>query len=264
MDASIVSHYGIHWDADNTAWLMQGRGSTNALGIKQKPPFKVKLPGKAVHCNHQVPLAAPVPDDYHWQYFLQILQDPLAQATLPVPKSGRGGTFYPPDPDDHLWQVLTLLSKLSSPIYNAVVPLWTLDKEAILRELQQTNVQPFVVTQCEAKHSKFLAEISKAAVYLPRKFIASGARDVVVPPSMKRIETRLGDPGLFDMSDMISLPWENLGATVIRKYMRREWPILKGSDDDDSQSEGPRTGNRTRQTASTPGSDPGSGVLHTK
>lgn len=243
MERKIVSHYGVHWDENAVAWLMQGRGSANALGLKEKPPYQVKLPSKSVHCNHQVPLATPVPNDYHWEFFLQLLDDPLVQAMLPIPKSA-GGTYYVADPDDRLWQILVLLSKMSSPIYNCVVPIWTLSEEAVTKELQQTNIQPFVITQAEAKHSKMLAQMSKAAVYLPRKLVVSGARDVVVPPTMQRLETRLHDPDVFDQSDLMALPWENLGATVIRKYMRREWPIRKGSDD--GKKQGQRTGNKAR------------------
>ena len=92
MDTKTVSHYGIHWDDNGVAWLLQGRGSTNAIGLKERPPFKVQLPTKDRHCNHQVPTAAPVPNDYHWEFFTQLLDDELVRAMMPVPKDAGGPT----------------------------------------------------------------------------------------------------------------------------------------------------------------------------
>src|SRR4051812_47725945 len=74
-----VSHYGIHWDADRVAWLLQGRGDTNAMALKVKSPFTVRLQSRNPHCNHVIPLAAPIPHDYHWATFMKVLDDPLVQ-----------------------------------------------------------------------------------------------------------------------------------------------------------------------------------------
>lgn len=222
--SSIVSHYGIHWDNRGVAYLMQGRGGTNAIGLKQKAPFEVRLPSRKRHCNHQIPLSTPVPNDYHWDYFLQLLGDPLVDAMLPIPK-GDGGVYYVDDPNGDLTSYLVLLSKLSSPIYPVVVPMWMTSIEAIIENLQETNVQPLVITQVEPKHGHELARIAGAAAMLPRKIVFSGSADVVVPPSMLRVKTALGDPeSPFTETDLLSLPWENLGAAVVRKWMRKEWP----------------------------------------
>ena len=213
--ATVVSHYGIHWAPNGIAFLMQGRGGTNAVGLKEKPPFEVRLPtGK--HCNHQIPLAIPVPHDVHWLYLQQLLDDPLVQAMLPIPKTD-GGCYFIADEANEPY--LVLLSKLSSPIYPCVVPVTTPTPEAIIQELQQTNVQPFSVTRLEAKHSSLIGQVAKSATYLPRKLVMCGQKDVVLPPVVMRIETKLD---AFDMNDLVSLPWEGLGATIVRKFMRKE------------------------------------------
>ena len=94
----IVSHYGIHWTESKVAYLMQGRRGTNAIGLKEKAPFEVHLPSRSRHCNHQIPLSAPVPNDHHWDFFMRIVDDPLVQAMLPIPKTTSGGVYYLSDP----------------------------------------------------------------------------------------------------------------------------------------------------------------------
>jgi len=223
MDLQVVSHYGIHWSRD-IAFLMQGRGGSNAIGLKEKAPFEVQLPNKTKHCNHQIPLANPVPNDYHWEYFLQLLEDPLTQAMLPVPKED-GGCHFVSDPKDDLMLILVMLSRMSSPIYPCVVPIWTITAEAAVAELQQINVQPFVLVKIEAKHATMAGQVAKAAVYHPRRLILAGRPDTVLPPVVKRIDTQL-DKGKYDINDVMGLPWESLGAATVRKYMRKEWPLI--------------------------------------
>jgi len=221
---TIVSHYGIHWDR-TVAFLMQGRSGSNAIGLKARAPFEVQLPGKRKHCNHQIPLATPVPNDYHWDYFLQLLDDPLVRAMLPIPKPD-AGTYFLVDEAGEMNTILVLLSKMSSPIHNVVVPIWMSNAASVVEAMQNTNVQPLVYTGVEPKHSDIVSQVSKAAAQLPAKVVFSGSGDVVVPPTLKRVTTTLNEK--YDLSDLIALPWENLGATVVRKFMRNEWPPREG------------------------------------
>jgi hypothetical protein len=222
MEDLIVSHYGLHWDRDNIAFLMQGRGGTNAIGSKARAPFEVRPLGRSRHCNHQIPLASPVPNDYHWDYFLQFLDDPLVQAMLPIPKQG-SGMYYIEAGHPRLLENLVLLSKLSSPIHSVVQPMWNLKPQVIMSEIEMTNVQPFVVVECTAKDSPVIGQLVKAGAYKPRTVVLAGATDVVLPPVVQRISTRLTDD-IFSRNDMLALPWESLGAVVVRKFMRGEWP----------------------------------------
>ncbi len=214
-----VTHYGIHWDEDGLAWLQQGRGGTNAWGVKEKSSFSVKLPNRSVHCNHMVQLASAVPNDHHWNTFVQLLDDPLVRAFLPTPKQD-GGVYFLESmgPNEHL--ILIMLSKLSSPIYNVVAPMWTMTPSTIIEQLQQTNIQPFVVTDLKPKDSETIGQLSRAAVYHPRKLIMVGSSDVVINANIRRVKTKLHTD--HNLGDLVSLPWESLGASIVRLFMRRE------------------------------------------
>lgn len=220
-----VTHYGIHRDEEGIAWLMQGRGSTNVLGLKKKPPFKVQLPTGSKHCNHQIPMTVPVPNDFQWDFFVQLMDDPLVQAALPVPKKA-GGAYFVDDPHGDMMWYLSLVSRMSAPIYPIVVPRWITTEQNIVKELQQTNVQPYFVADVEVKDSAFLSKVSKAAISMPRKLIVSGHPDTVVPQTMSRVQTSLNDHNLYDPNDLEALHWEGLGATLLRKHMKAE-PIDK-------------------------------------
>lgn len=221
----IVPCYGIHRTPTGVAYLQQGRSGTNAIGLREKSPFIVKLPTGKVHCNHQIPLSVPVPHDHHWNTFIDLLHDPLVQAMLPLPKED-AGVYWLSSEDDRYTLPLVMLSRMSSPIYPCVIQAWMVKKEKLLDELYQTNVQPLAVTGLEAKHSQMVKELVETAVIAPRKLIMVGQPDVVVPKIVKKIETGIH---IQPMDKLAALPWEVLGATLIRKYMRGEWTNPEGS-----------------------------------
>ena len=221
MSESTVSHYGIHWDPDGVAWLLQGRGGANALGLKIRCPLVVRLQSRNPHCNHMIPLAAPIPNDYHWTTFMKVFTDPIVEAMLPVPKTS-GGLSYVVNGNEQLFLSVVTLSRLSSPIYPAVIPAWTLDAKKLMEEVGRTNIQTYVISGLEAKHSTLVRQLADLAALSPRKFLLMGAADVVLPPAVQRIKTAILD---FEYADLASLPLENIGAGVVRRYMRREWPI---------------------------------------
>lgn len=230
----VVNHYGIHWDDNNIAWLEQGRAGVNALGYAKKSPFQVMLSGSGKHCNHQIPTAIPIPNDAHWNYFLNLLEsDPLVELMLPLPKDeqeyifhapknpGVGG-FYITSTDHNLITILHCLTRMTSPIYSQVRPIWTVELKKILFELENTNIQPFVYYGLEAKDSKTLGKIAQSLSGRPAKAFFVGNSDVIVPQIVERIETRLFTDE-FNFNDIIRLPWESIGAVVVRKHMRGEW-----------------------------------------
>lgn len=225
MSETVVPYYGIHWNRSKVAFLMQGRSGTNAIGLRERPPFIVRLPGPSRHCNHMIPLTAPVPSDYHWDYFSKLLDDPLARAMLPIPKQ-HGGAFWLDDPENELLETLLMLSKLSSPIYPIVVPMRNLTPASVITELQTTNVQPFVVTGVQPTDGAAISQIGQAAVYAPRTIVMTGSSDVIVPTTFKKITTQLHTER-FSYEDLMTLSWESLGATVVRKFMRGEWAIIQ-------------------------------------
>jgi hypothetical protein len=213
-----VKHFGIHWTKAGVAFLQQGRGGTNAIGLKERSPYVVKLPRKSIPCNHLIALAAPVPDVTHWNFFIKLFECPLFRAFLPVPKDD-AGAFYVDDPDDKLSMYLVLLSKLSSPIYPPITPISTVNTGQILDELQVTNIQPFVLTRAAPEHAQLLEQIGKALPHQPRALIVTGSSDVTLPPPYRRIVPTVTK---WDTTELALLPLEHLGAVVARRHMRGE------------------------------------------
>lgn len=209
-----VEHFGIHWDGA-IAWLIQGRGGTNFVGLNKKTPFY----GPKMMCNHLIPTAAPIPDKVHWEAFRKILKDPLTKVMLPIPRPAGDRAFYVEDPYDDLNLYLSTLSRLSSPINSICKPAWMVKDKDVERRLQETNVQPWIITQMDTKHIDILNKVAKSTDYLPRVVIITGHGDVPVSKNLKKIETNIRD---FPLEDLITLPLENIGATVLRRFTRKE------------------------------------------
>lgn len=224
MTQIIVDHYGLHYGENGIAWLMQGRGSSNARSLKVKPPFDVALPGERRHCNHQVPIAAPVPYDHHWQALAEHIDDPMVQAALPIPKDPDEFPVFVDDAANALMAHLTLLMRLSSPIYNPAVPIDQMRSKRLCIELEQTNLQPLFLTGCKPEHHDRIAAIAAAASSQPRKVVFHGEAPDSLPDGVRRVSgTKLSRTS--PLPDLMVLPWENLGANLLRRYMRGEWPI---------------------------------------
>lgn len=218
---NIVSHFGIHWTKEGVAFLEQGRAGANAVGLRMRSPFKVQLPNRRKHCNHQISLNAPVPSDTHWDYLLQLTNDDFVRAMLPLPKLDAG--VYWLNESSGIENMAAVLARMSSPIHPVTIPMWMVKAaDNVIDELHATNVQPLVLTGIEAKHSSLIADLAKGATILPRRLILIGKSDVIVPQEANRITTNVTNPDLINPQDFSTLPWEQLGATVLRKFMRRE------------------------------------------
>lgn len=209
-----VEHYGIHWGGP-TAWLVQGRSSSNFIGLASKCPFEVS----GGECNHLVATTAPVPDRSHWLRFMELMQDPLVQAMLPLPRPAGEKSFFVSDKGDTLSLYLACLSRLSSPIKPTVKPLWLLEKKDVDKNLNRSNIQPWVITQAQSKEQARVTQILQAAEYYPRTVIFTGSEDLVIPKKTARITTGITD---IPIRELVTLPLESIGAAVLRKYARKE------------------------------------------
>lgn len=217
----IVSHYGIHFSNDGVGFLQQGRGGTNALGLRQKSPFRVELSNKRRHCNHQVNIAAPIPDDRHWNFFNEIRRDDLVHAMLPVPKLDAG--VYVIEQNDRVADMVASLTRLSSPVHMPMIQMWGINHPRdVIEELGTTNLQPFVVTDCEPKHSEIMADIARGATIAPRKLVILAQKGFITPPNAKKIDTQFREEGTLDLETFKNLPWEQIGSQVVKKHMRKE------------------------------------------
>jgi hypothetical protein len=94
-----------------------------------------------------------------------------------------------------------------------------MSEEKIIGELQMTNVQPLVLTGAAAGHAPVLARIGERVGKLPRSLVLTGDDGVPLPAAIQKIDTRID---IYDLADLAGLPWETLGAVVVRRYMRRE------------------------------------------
>lgn len=216
-----VSHYGIHFDRKGVGFLQQGRGGANAIGLREKSPFRVELSSKKRHCNHQVNMATPVSDDRHWNFFQEIKGDDLVHAMLPVPKLDAG--VYVIDQDDRVAEMVSTLTRMSSPIHMPVIPFWGITHPRdVIDELGTTNLQPFVITDCEPKNSEVMADIARGATIAPRKLIILAQKGFITPPNAKKIDTQFREPGTLDLTTFKNLPWEAIGAQVVKKHLRRD------------------------------------------
>jgi hypothetical protein len=209
-----VDYYGLHSEGSVT-WLVQGRKGSNFVGLKAYCPFQTT----GGMCNHMVPTAAPVPDRVHWDNWMRVFNDPLVQAMLPIPKPLGQNLFYVDDPYDDLGFYLATLSRLSSPIKQIIKPTWLLKAKALETELQTSNIQPLVLVQTDQKSQAIVDTIGKLALYMPRPVIFTGKSEVVVHAPIQRIKTQIRD---FELTDLMMLPLENIGAAMIRRYARNE------------------------------------------
>ena len=218
MSDQVISYYGIH-KHQGVAYLHQGRGSSNFVGLKQKSPYGVENPYGVKFCNHNIPTAAPLPDRVHWDFFLNILKDPLVQVLLPLPRPEGKRLYYIDDPQDDLSLYLVLLSKLSSPINRVVTPARTLMGDKLQQSMSQSNIQPLILTQVAAKEQTFVDQVAGLSAYEPRTVVMTGDPDVIATKPWIRIQTRIRD---FPLEDIAQLAMEGIGAAVIRRYCRNE------------------------------------------
>lgn len=209
-----ADNYGVHWDG-SVAWLVQGRKGNNFVGIKQQCPFVVN----GGMCNHLVPAAAPVPDKLHWEAFMNVFQDPLVQAMLPIPKDPGQNVFFIEDPHNDLTHYLATLSRLSSPIKSIIRPAWMMKAKQLEKELTASNIQPLVLAQANQQCQAVVDLVAQMSMFSPRTVLITGSSEVVASPPIQRIKS---DIRSFDLSDLMTLPMENLGAALLRRHARLE------------------------------------------
>jgi hypothetical protein len=213
----LVPYYGVHNTPDGIAYLQQGRGGTNAVGLRAKSPFYVRLPGKPRPCNHQISLSSPIPDPSHWDRFLRIINDPLVKIMLPVPTPIPTPPVYLPVTS--LNEYIVALSRLTSPIYSVVYPIWVVPLEEINSQLATSNIQPLVLIDVKSKDTMLLPKLHMVSITQPRRLLLVGESNVIRPPGIETISTSIDK--LVKLDDLSVLPLEQLGAMVLRRHMRR-------------------------------------------
>jgi hypothetical protein len=217
-DNQIVTHYGLHETPDGVKYLHQHGKSYNFVGVQAPSPFRVQLETKWP-CPHMINANAPFPDRVHWSIFMEMYRDDFVRKFLPLPRHRQDSIPFLSDPNNDKQMLLLLLSRLSSPIYPVVEHFERFNVERWTRDLRATNLCPLVLTGIKTHNQKAMEELASAALRSPRRLILVGDPMMVVRPPMERIQTLVED---LEQEKIYSLPLENLGAVMLRRFCRGE------------------------------------------
>ena len=209
-----VSRYGVHWAPGRIAFLEQQRGGTNAVGVRQPSPFRVRTHRRWA-CNHLIATNATNPAREHLMVFRTLIEcNDLVRFMLPVPKADtQAGVVH----DVDLFYT-TLLLKMTSPVKLPIFWASLANPKAIRDELEMTDVQPLVLAGVKVKHEVMARELMQVSTTHPRRLLVVTEGDVPLAPNLT-----ISDLLSRDRTDLLALPWETLGAIVLRAHMRGEW-----------------------------------------
>lgn len=193
---------GIQWQGD-IAFLIQGERVTTAFDFEIPSPFE---PSKNP-CDHRIDLRSEVDPT-------RFPSDPLVDAMSPVPReTGTQADFVS---QQDLSIILATLARMSSPTRLPIAPFWSLRPDKIVRLLEQTNVQPLVLTGVRASDKRAVDQVLEAVPYLPRRLVLQGDPTLVLRPEAKRTTTTLGE---VNLPDFVALLWEAYGAHLLKQHM---------------------------------------------
>lgn len=216
--SQIVSHYGLHMGDTGVAYLHQGRSlAMNFIGLAKASPFEVMNVGeKKLACPHLINGSAPNPDRVQWDLFCHLYRDPLVPYFLPIP---RKMTDAIPFVNTVPLSLLTLLSRLSSPIYPVVHQVGNVSMGKVLSELKLTNVSPYVITNLKTEDQSFIEEVAQEARRSPRTLILCGDPMMIITFPMLRVSTNID---AYPEDTLQIAPMESLGAVALRRFARGE------------------------------------------
>ena len=218
MTNQIVSCFGIH-KYEGINYLHQKDGGSNFVNLKEKSPLTVKNPYGIKTCNHMIPTTLSSLDKNDWNLFEKILNDPLIQVLLPLPRSEGKKFYYIDDQMDQLSRYLVLFSGLSSLIRNILRPAWTFKVDDLQKQMSLSNIQALILTQTTTKQQKIVDHVAKLTAYEPRTVLLTGDPDVIATKPCIRIKTDILN---ISFEDLAKINMQNIGAEVIRRYCRNE------------------------------------------
>lgn len=216
---STVTHYGVHWAPGRLAYLHQGRGANNAVGVREHSPFEVRTARRWI-CNHLIALNAVNSARGHLVKFEELIsKNPLVRFMLPVPKGeGASSALFRSESHERDLLQVALLLKMSSPIKLPVFWANVANTQTLVSELGMTNVQPLVLAGVGVEHLRLARDVCREAALSPRRLLVMARPDVALPG-----ETDGRHLFEQDEVDLAALPWETLGSLVLRAYMRDEF-----------------------------------------
>lgn len=228
-DTIQVRYFGLHRSEENIEYLHQGNGrGMNFIGLSGPSPFEVTFDTKKKPmCPHKIDLTPGSPDRSHWEYFIRLYDDELFREFLPLPKDPDGQALYVEDTLGQLHLHLTVMSKMSSPVTQLVMPLRRMSQEKIIEALSITNLAPLVLTEVDTSDQRYINLLARESASLPRKLILVGNDGIVVRHPLRRIKTSMA---FVDINKLVTMPLESIGSMALRRYARSEQintPIIR-------------------------------------
>lgn len=216
-----VTRYGLHQTPEGVHFLHQGGASGhNFIGWPKPSPFKIEVGKGRGLCPHNFSPNVGHPDRGHWEKFIEMYEDPLFRACLPLPKVPGEATPFLVDNHSEAITLMVVLSRLSSPVVPLVVPFNRMTPYQVGNALSLTNVAPLILHSVTPEDQMLLNQIVNDAQTKPRKLILLGHSEVVIRMPMKRITTIL-DTSIHP-HQLLSLPLESLGTVALRRFCRDE------------------------------------------
>lgn len=195
---------GVTWQEGGIAFLLQGNSYQTALSVQLQYPGK--LPKDA---DHKIDLKSELVVSP-----TRFPEHPLVDDMSPVPREGPTQISYVPT-GLFAKSILTVLSRMSSPVRSSIRPFWSLKPVQILKELEKTNVQTLVLTDVTLDDRVKFDKVVSAASSFPRKLVLHG--DAAMILSLSAVKTPV--PPEWNLNDLIALPWEAYGAYLLRQHM---------------------------------------------
>lgn len=217
-DPIYVSNFGVHRTPQGLVYLHQANDRAyNFVGLAERSPFEVVIYGRQKVCPHRIEANAPMPDNYHWRTFLDIIHDDMGSKFLPIPRALSDRIPYIPDTVDD--QIILALSTMCSPVFPVVHRFDMMKLEVFEDEMALTNVAPLILTDWPFEKQSLLETYVTVARRSPRRFIAVGDKRMVMRSGLQRVTTNLET---IDEKVFFSLPMESLGAVALRRWARGE------------------------------------------
>lgn len=212
-----VGHYGVHWAPGGIAFLEQGGAGQNAVGVDIESPFFVHPFKRFSVSPHMINLADGKLSQEELSRIEPILNDPLLDVMSPVPRRVEDRCFFFADADRRLVPIMMILSRMSSPTLPIIMPIWTQSFD-----LHLTNVAPMVITDTDWSRSKLLNNVVSHARSGYRTVVITGDPNSVLNRDFQKKKSDLTD---IPIEELRELPWERVGAYLLRRYMRNSNPL---------------------------------------
>lgn len=201
----IVGRFGLHWAA-GVPFLVQSNNVQNLISPDLGSPFTVEVSPRGARCPHAIDLA--VAERASW------IQDPLAQAFLPLPRGDRRPQLIL-DRKGELGPLLMQLCRLLTPVGDVLRPIWWKDAYKYTPTYGMTNLGPIVLLGGDASRGR--------DIYRHLELGQSHNRHVLII-MRERVPVLDGEWITTELADVGAEPLEGIGAGALKEYMSNAEP----------------------------------------